>query len=77
MPQHRISSLTFYKSNAKKRDLEASFKAKRQKMPEDGKTKPKRLLAEMMLNNAIIEVVASEMITPPLGGGCHLPSDHP
>ena len=58
-----ISSATFYKWKAKFGGLEVSD-AKRLKALEDENAKLKKLLAEAMLDNAMLKDVASKMLTP-------------
>ena len=57
--QHGISSATFYKWKAKYGGLEVSD-AKRLKTLEDENAKLKKLLAEAMLDNAMLKDVASK-----------------
>ena len=62
--QHGISSATFYKWKAKFGGLEVSD-AMRLKALEDENAKLKKLLAEAMLDNAVLKDVASKkMVTP-------------
>src|SRR5262249_58443886 len=62
--KHGISSATFYKWKAKYGGLEVSD-AKRLKALEDENAKLKKLLAEAMLDNAMLKDVASKkMVTP-------------
>ena len=56
--EHGISSATFYKWKAKFGGLEVSD-ARRLKALEDENAKLKKLLAEQMLDNAILKDVAS------------------
>ena len=56
--EHGISSATFYKWKSKYGGLEVS-NARRLKALEDENAKLKKLLAEQMLDNAILEDVAS------------------
>ncbi len=56
--EHGISSATFYKWKAKFSGLEVSD-AKRLKSLEDENSKLKKLLAEQMLDNAMLKDVAS------------------
>lgn len=56
--EHGISSATFYKWKAKFGGLEVSD-ARRLKALEDENAKLKRLLAEQMLDNAMLKDVAS------------------
>jgi putative transposase len=56
--EHGISSATFYKWKAKFGGLEVSD-ARRLKALEDENTKLKKLLAEQMLDNAMLKDVAS------------------
>ncbi len=56
--EHGISSATFYKWKAKFGGLEVSD-ARRLKVLEDENAKLKKLLAEQMLDNAILKDVAS------------------
>jgi putative transposase len=55
--KHGISSATFYKWKAKYGGLEVSD-AKRLKTLEDENTKLKKLLAEAMLDNAMLKEIA-------------------
>jgi putative transposase len=57
--KHGISSATFYKWKAKYGGLEVSD-ARRLKALEDENAKLKRLLAEAMLDNAMLKDVASK-----------------
>lgn len=57
--KHGISSATFYKWKAKYGGLEVS-EAKRLKALEDKNARLKKLLAEAMLDNAILKDVASK-----------------
>ncbi|MGC0393385.1 putative transposase [Bradyrhizobium sp. USDA 241] len=57
--KHGISSATFYKWKAKYGGLEVSD-AKRLKALEDENAKLKKLLAEAMLDNAMLKDVASK-----------------
>jgi len=57
--RHGISSATFYKWKAKYGGLEVSD-AKRLKALEDENAKLKKLLAETMLDNAMLKDVASK-----------------
>ena len=57
--EHGISSATFYKWKAKFGGLEVSD-ARRLKALEDENTKLKKLLAEQMLDNAMLRDVASK-----------------
>ena len=57
--RHGISSATFYKWKAKYGGLEVSD-AKRLKALEDENTKLKKLLAEAMLDNAMLKDVAAK-----------------
>ena len=57
--KHGISSATFYKWKAKYGGLEVSD-AKRLKTLEDENAKLKKLLAEAMLDNAMLKDVASK-----------------
>ena len=57
--KHGISSATFYKWKAKYRGLEVSD-AKRLKALEDENAKLKKLLAEAMLDNAMLKDVAGK-----------------
>jgi len=57
--EHGISSATFYKWKAKFGGLEVSD-ARRLKALEDENAKLKKLLAEQMLDNAILKDVASK-----------------
>lgn len=57
--KHGISSATFYKWKAKYGGLEVS-EAKRLKALEDENARLKKLLAEAMLDNAILKDVASK-----------------
>ena len=57
--RHGISEATFYKWKAKFGGLEVSD-AKRLKALEDENTRLKKLLAEAMLDNAMLEDIASK-----------------
>ncbi len=57
--RHGISDATFYKWKAKYSGLEVSY-AKRLKALEDENAKLKKLLAEAMLDNAMLKDVASK-----------------
>lgn len=57
--KHGISSATFYKWKARYSGLEVSD-AKRLKASEDENAKLKKLLAEAMLDNAMLKDVASK-----------------
>jgi len=57
--KHGISDVTFYKWKSKYGGMEASD-AKRLKALEDENAKLKRLLAEAMLNNAMLKDIASK-----------------
>ena len=57
--KHGISSATFYKWKAKYGGLEVSD-AKRLKALEDENAKLKKLLAEVMLDNAMLKDIASK-----------------
>jgi putative transposase len=57
--KHGISDVTFYKWKSKYGGMEASD-AKRLKALEDENAKLKRLLAEAMLDNAMLKDVASK-----------------
>jgi len=57
--RHGISSATFYKWKARFGGLEVSD-AKRLKSLEDENTKLKRLLAEAMLDNAMLKEISSK-----------------
>jgi len=57
--KHGISAATFYKWKAKYGSLDVSD-ARRLKVLEDENTKLKRLLAEAMLDNAMLKDVASK-----------------
>jgi putative transposase len=62
--KHGISSATFYKWKAKYGGLDVSD-AKRLKALEDENTKLKKLLAEAMLDNAMLkDIAAKKMVTP-------------
>ncbi|WP_461336055.1 IS3 family transposase [Bradyrhizobium liaoningense] len=61
--KHGISSATFYKWKAKYGGLEVSD-AKRLKALEDENAKLKKLLAEAMLDNAMLKDVVKKMVTP-------------
>ena len=56
---HGISSATFYKSKAKYGGLDVSD-AKRLKSLEDENAKLKRLLAEAVLDNAMLKDIATK-----------------
>jgi putative transposase len=62
--KHGISSATFYKWKAKYGGLEVSD-AHRLKALEDENGKLKKLLAETMLDNAILKDVAAKLYGPP------------
>ena len=65
--KHGISSATFYKWKAKYGGLEVSD-AKRLKTLEDENAKLKKLLAEAMLDNAMLkEIAAKKWCRPPPG----------
>src|SRR5215475_8380583 len=66
--KHGISSGTFYKWKAKFGGLDVSD-AKRLKVLEDENAKLKKLLAETMLDNAMLKDVASKKWRRPLLGG--------
>ena len=57
--KHGVSSATFYKWKAKYGGLQVSD-ARRLKTLEDENTKLKKLLAEVMLDNAILKDVAAK-----------------
>jgi len=57
--KHGISSATFYKSEAKFGGMEVSD-ARRLKALEDENARLKKLLAEQMLDNAILKDVAAK-----------------
>ena len=57
--EHRISSATFYKWKANYGGLDVSD-AKRQKALEDENSKLKKLLAEAMLDNAILRDITAK-----------------
>ena len=57
--KHGISDVTFYKWKSKYGGMEASD-AKRLKALEDENAKLKRLLAEAMLDNAMLKDIASK-----------------
>jgi len=62
--RHGVSSATFYKWEAKFGGLEVSD-AKRLRQLEDENAKLKKLLAEAMLDNAILkEITAKKMVAP-------------
>src|SRR6516164_4836781 len=61
--EHGISSATFYKWKAKYGGLDVSD-AKRLKSLEDENAKLKRLLAEAMLDNAMLKDINKKMVTP-------------
>src|ERR1700745_3943014 len=65
--RHGVSSATFYKWKAKYGGLEVSD-AKRLKALEDENAKLKKLLAEAMLDNAMLKDVASKKWGPPPSG---------
>src|ERR1700760_3498693 len=65
--KHGISSATFYKWKAKYGGLEVSD-AKRLKALEDENAKLKKLLAETMLENALLKDVAAKKWCPPPPG---------
>ena len=58
--EHGVSSATFYKWNSKFGGLEVSD-VRRPKALEDENPKLNKLLAEQMLNNAMLKDVASRM----------------
>ena len=60
--KHGISDATFYKWKAKYSGMEVSD-AKRLKALEDENAKLKKLLAEAMLDNAMLKDVASKVVT--------------
>ena len=57
--KHGISEATFYKYKAKFGGMEVSD-ARRLRALEDENAKPKKLLAEQMLDNAILKDIASK-----------------
>lgn len=57
--RHGVSSATFYKWKAKFGGLEVSD-AKRLRQLEDGSTKLKKLLAEAMLDNAMLKEITAK-----------------
>jgi len=61
--RHGISSATFYKWKAKHGGLEVSD-ARRLKSLEDENARLKKLLAEAMLDNAILKDVSAKKVTP-------------
>jgi len=61
--KHGISEATFYNHKAKYGDMEVSD-AWRLKALEEEYAKLKRLLAEQMLDNAVLKDLASKMATP-------------
>jgi putative transposase len=65
--KHGISDAAFYKYKAKHGGMEVSD-ARKLKALEDENTKLKKLLAETMLDNAILKDVASKNGDAPLGG---------
>jgi putative transposase len=62
--KHGISSATFYQWKAKIGGLDVSD-AKRLKSLEDENAKLKKLLAEAMLDNAMLKDIAAKMYGPP------------
>lgn len=64
--KHGVSSATFYKWKAKYGALEVSD-ARRLKALEDENAKLKKLLAEQMLDNAMLRDVTAKMYGPPRG----------
>ncbi|SEH26020.1 putative transposase [Rhizobium sp. NFR12] len=62
--KHGISDATFYKYKAKYGGMDVSD-ARKLKALEDENAKLKKLLAEAMLDNAILKDVASKMYGPP------------
>ena len=62
--KHGISSATFYKFKAKYGGMDVSD-ARRLKTLEDENARLKKLLAEQMLDNAILKDVAAKMYGPP------------
>ena len=61
--KHGISGATFYKWKAKYGGLDVSD-AKRLKALEDENAKLKKLLAEAMLDNAMLKDIGKKMVTP-------------
>ena len=61
--RHGISSATFYKWKARFGGLEVS-EARRLKALEDENARLKRLLADAMLDNAVLRDAAGKMVTP-------------
>lgn len=59
--RHEVSSATFYKWKAKFGGLEVS-EAKRLRQLEDENTKLKKLLAEAMLDNAMLKEITSKNV---------------
>lgn len=57
--KHGISEATFYKWKAKFGGLEVS-EARRLRQLEDENTRPKKLLADAMLDNAVLKDIASK-----------------
>jgi putative transposase len=64
--KHGISGATFYKWKAKHGGLDVSD-AKRLMSLEDENAKLKKLLADAMLDNAMLKDVAAKMVTPAAG----------
>jgi putative transposase len=61
--KHSISNATFYKRKAKYGGLDVS-EAHPLKVLEDENTKLKKLLAEVMLDNAMLKDLAAKILTP-------------
>ncbi len=71
--KHGVSSATFYKFKARYGGLEVSD-ARRLKALEDENGKLKKLLAEAMLDNAILKDVAAKKWWRPASGGKRWPT---
>ena len=63
MPRHGVSEATFYKGKAKYGGMEVSD-ARQLKALGGENAKLKRLLAEAMLDNAMLKDVQQKMVTP-------------
>ncbi len=70
--KHGISNATFYKYKAKYGGMDVSD-ARKLKALEDENAKLKKLLAEAMLDNAILKDVASKKMVRPAQGGVRWP----
>jgi putative transposase len=66
--KHGVSEATFYKWKAKFGGLDVS-EARRLRQLEDENTRLKKLLADAMLDNAVLkDIAAKKMVTPAAGG---------